>query len=184
MNRAIIIFLIVGFIGLISGTAFAYPSSVTINSSSDAGSSYTDGFSRFFEAGTYQFTVAGGAWNDTLGFYDNWMWSAWIYDGSKEYLLGSTTKYPTATDAFNAHSSDSLSLSLSSDSNLWFYINDSSAYNNTGSVTIGITTQTGTPPIVPEPISSILFIAGGAVFSGRAYLKKQRANALLKKEAE
>lgn len=32
----------------------------------------------------------------------------------------------------------------------------------------------GNPPVVPEPVSSILFIVGGALLAGKRYLKKRK----------
>ncbi len=36
----------------------------------------------------------------------------------------------------------------------------------------------GAPPVVPEPLSALLFTTGGAVFGGRLYWKKRKRNTL------
>jgi len=106
-----------------------------------------------------------------------WMWNVNIYQPSTStfYRLGDNNYYSTATDAFDANKNFSLEINISSDENLWFYISDTSASNNYGEVTINIA-------LVPEPISSVLFVTGSAVFAGRAYLKKKRSKTLTHKE--
>lgn len=184
MKRVVILFLIIGIIGGVTCNVFAYPPTVTVNSVNHGGTDYTDGFSVFFEAGDYTFKPFSGAWNDKYNLSGYWMWNVNIYQPSTSttpYTLGNNNPYSTATAAFDANKDSFLTINTSGE-NLWFYISDTSASNNYGEVTIKIDALGGSPPIVPEPISSVLFVTGSAVFAGRAYLKKKRSKTLTHKE--
>ncbi len=43
-----------------------------------------------------------------------------------------------------------------------------------GTESVDMVKVAGSPPVVPEPVSSVLFVAGGVVLAGRYWLKKKR----------
>jgi hypothetical protein len=94
---------------------------------------------------------------------------------STKYRLGSKVdRYETDVLAYNAHSSDVLSLNQASDGYLWFFIKDgnpgdgkSLVGDNSGSVTASINLVHA-----PEPVSSLLFLVGGATLGFRRLRNK------------
>jgi hypothetical protein len=182
MKKFLTIIMAVGITLYISNASFAYPNSVTLNGflHSNDGFDATVAKSEVFAAGIYRFTVSSGAWESQSWEGNNgsfWFWSFNIYqDASNQFLLGddvedsSFNPHASASDALNAHLGDSILITQPTDGNIWFYINDpdSPRDNQFGSnVTASVT-------LVPEPVSSALFVIGIGVLACRKYLKKRK----------
>jgi hypothetical protein len=88
-------------------------------------------------------------------------------------MLGDSLAHFDRSDALKYHLANTPPIDFTLDSggeNLYFYINSDSPTNNILGVTVAVSA-----PVVPEPISSILFLTGGVVLVGRKYLKKRKA---------
>jgi hypothetical protein len=194
MKKGFVVLMAVGIIIGLSHGVFAFPGSVTVDSFSNGCRNYdlcdnpASPLSLFFEAGIYTFTVnpEGGAWSsfnspDTSDQWTerHWFWSLYIYNPQTDTLysdpgptLGSNNDFLNEQEALNQfnQSNDSVTIDVGSSGDLWFYIKDrdepGSARDNIGSVTADVV-------LVPEPVSTTLFILGGAVFAGRIYLRKR-----------
>ncbi len=133
--------------------------------------------SHFFSAGKYEISVFDGAWS-TSSFggtnYDppKWLWSMNIYqDPTNNFLLGdNNTFYDTEAQAFAANAGKSVIIDQPSDGNIWFFIDDPDSSRDNGF----LTSVTAKVTVVPEPVSSVLFVLGGAIFAGRRYWNKRR----------
>lgn len=187
----IMIMLIIG----LAKTGFAVPGSITLDSAIDSGGEYTTGINLLFEAGTYEFSVVSGGWNawfigsgqvsgcDSEGANctKGWLWSMDIYQPSTStyFRLGNhTDRYDTESKALSAHAGESLVLNQPTDGDLWFFIKDGNpgdgkrlVGDNYGSVTFAVSPV----PVVPEPISAILFVIGGATLGLRRFWNKRKS---------
>ena len=199
MKKALLVFasflVIMGF----ATNSFAVQGAITLDSTINSSGDYSDGISLFFEAGTYEFSVVSGAWNpwysstgvtgcDSFGSNcdTGWIWSMDIYQPSTStsFRLGSKVdRYATDLMAYNAHSSDILSLNQATDGNLLFFIKDGNPgdskiyeWDNSGAVTASISQLSTTTnlAVVPEPVSSILFLVGGATMGFRRLRSKNK----------
>jgi hypothetical protein len=87
-------------------------------------------------------------------------------------MLGDSTAHYYQSDALTYHLANTspIDITLNPGENLYFYINSNSPTDNVLGVTVAVSA-----PVVPEPISSILFLTGGVVLVGRKYLKKRKA---------
>jgi len=186
MKRFLIVIIALGIIAGLSNSAYAYPDFVTVDGYFNSRSDESDGvfdpddntanaFSMFFEKGIYRISVDSGAWssmsfNDANGSF--WLWSMNIYlDASHNFLLGdNTVSHSTADEALSTNAGKSVLITQPADGNIWFFIDDpdSSRDNDFG------TSITAKVILVPEPVSSSLFVLGGVVLAGRRYWQKRR----------
>ncbi|GEM_PF-6712944 len=179
MKRLLIFVLVIGMIAGLSTVSFAIvPFTVEVDSNDYGGTDYLDGLpvSQFTVGETYTFTVVNGAWGDWWGA-EGWFWSLNIYDpltGEVKGLGDSNPGYGSPEEALNAYANDYVSITVGGDAatgagegtgTLWFYVPDSSRWNNYGSVTVLVT---------PEPVSFILFIAGGLALTGRVLYRNRK----------
>ncbi len=192
MNKVLIVFMSVFILLGFSATAFSYPSSITLDSTTNSSGDYSDGVSLFFEHGTYELSVFSGAWNpwfsstgvtgcDSFGANcdTGWIWSMDIYqpDTSIYHRLGSKTdRYETASLAYNAHKNDSILLNQATDGDFWFFVKDGNPGDGTYLVPDNFGSVTASVNLVhaPEPISSILFLIGGATLGFRRFFNKKK----------
>ncbi len=171
----------------------------------DSGFDHTFGEYRSLMANvTYTISVVGGAWGTTeiTTFGDptdvtntplqGWLWSLVIrygtVNGFDSVMMGNHSEagasifHPTNGPYFTKASAQSAAQSAAVDPNngvdpvnvssstgdFWFYIYDPSNRDNEGSLEINVS-------VVPEPISTTLFVVGGLVLGGRSYLRRKRA---------
>ena len=125
-------------------------------------------------AGTYRIAPVAGAYTyDSFGWSSNsgeWRWEmhiqaldnngTWIGD----YLLGSTSPFVTADDAFNAVSGSYLDIAMLEGGSLHFWIWDTNSIDNDGFLQASIA-------MVPEPAALLLLGLGLTALSG---LRKHR----------
>lgn len=192
---SLMLILIVGF----AKASFAVPGSITLDSTINSGGDYTNGINIWFDAGTYEFSVLSGGWNawskstGVSGCDQNgancstgWMWSMDIYQPgtSSYYRLGNKTdRYDTQSNALSAHTGEYLVLNQTTNSDLWFFVKDGIpgdgkkyVWDNSGLVTFGVSQISGPnpSPVAPEPVSSVLFVIGGAAFGFRRFLSTRK----------
>ncbi len=191
LKKLVLTIIAVALVLGLSHTIFAAPDFVTVDtylySRSDATYGVFDpdkpvnAFSLFFEAGIYEISVFEGAWRSQsfggVNYTDPadyaWLWSMNIYqDATNSFILGDNNNFsPSASLArTEAAMLGSLTINQPADGNIWFFIDDpdSSRDNVFG------TSVTAKVVLVPEPVSSSLFVLGGIVFAGRRYWQKRR----------
>lgn len=195
LMASLMILLIIG----LAKASFAVPGSITLNSATNSGGEYSNGINFLFGAGTYKFSVVSGGWNAWFGSTGvtgcnqggancttGWMWSMDIYQPSTStyFRLGSKIdRYDTQSKALSAHAGDSLVLNQYTDSDLWFFVKDGNpgdgkkyVWDNSGSVTFAVSSGSGpSNPVAPEPVSSILFVIGGATLGFRRFWNKRKS---------
>ncbi len=130
-------------------------------------------------AGTYQVSVAGGAftydsfnWSNSPDYYQQWLW--FLNIGSdvpvtvngvtsqsyNSYTLGSTTLYSSSGAAFLANQNASIDITLANQGYLTFWIYDTDSIDNAGSLQVNLAA-------VPLPSSLLLLITGVPVLMPR-----------------
>ncbi|RJR22178.1 MAG: PEP-CTERM sorting domain-containing protein [Nitrospiraceae bacterium] len=171
--------LVIGTITVVSdislaGAPPANPFDITCNFY--GGSDCTTGVTYYFAPGLYEFSIAGGWWTTvnpvTLG--TDYSWSLYMDtdpSSSTNSLLvigdglyyGSVSAVNTARN--NNYQSYTQTINFAG-GDISFYTLDNTPRNNTGTISTAYS-------IVPEPVSSSLFIIGGAFFAGRRFIKKK-----------
>ena len=206
MKKLLVLLLAMGIIAGLSSMAYAVPNSITVTCDYANGDDCSVGESIFFPAGTYKFQVVSGAWGTWdvawTGLADpnlskrGYLWSLYIDvpGNSVPSMLGDNSFngegdpndgvfFPVdatipadVTAAKNAALNNALTKNPftiitvgGAGENLRFYMNDPYPRENNGSVTASVA-------VVPEPVSSSLFVIGGAFFAGRRYWKKRSNN--------
>lgn len=204
MKKVLMFILAIGMIlGLSSMVYATLPASITVICDDAGGKDCSVGESIFFAAGTYEFTVASGAWGTWdmawTGEADpnlskrGYLWSLYIE------VPGNSVPFVLGDDSFNGEGDPNDGIFFPADplipadieaaknaalnnaltknpskvitvggtgETLRFYMNDPYPRDNNGSVSVNVA-------VVPEPVSSSLFILGGAFFAGRRFLKKK-----------
>ena len=172
MKNILFLFVLFGIIIGASKPVFAVSPYITLDGNTNGDKlDYTVGYSEYFGAGTYNFSVDDGVislWNSAE---NTWAWGATIFnpESTNEYTLGDLTQYETPTIAFNAHSSDSVTV-VHPGGDLWFYIKDHGD-DNSGTLTMAVNTIS----VAPEPVSSALFIVGGLTLGFRRFYSNRKA---------
>jgi len=186
MKKLLIILIMIGIALGLSGVTLA-AGQYKIDSRLYAGPDYNSGWSMLFTPNTYTFSVfdavGDDGWRDNSAYTNNYQWSLYIYQPSDTanypngQLLGSTNLYSSMNAAYSNNSASTVDITISNPlgETLTFWMLDTDSgfcespkCNNDGSVTFQVA-------VVPEPISSILFLTGGVVLVGRKYLNKRKA---------
>ena len=182
MKKLFMIIMTIGIIVGVSGMTFAYPNSVTIDSDANGCAEYNtcdsgySVFSTFFEVGVYTLTVGSGEFQSgsipygVAVFPINYYWGMNIYQPgtSTEYVLGDYAPNGSSPgSALSANFGTSIQITQSTAGNLLFYVRDDDPRDNFGTLTANVA-------VVPEPVSSTLFVIGGAVFAGRRFRKRNK----------
>jgi len=202
MRKLLITFLAFGVIFLLSSTRYAdavlsYPSSISVDSWDHSCFAYNDCpkadrtypdstiIEEFFPLGQYRFTVSSGYWesleaNGTSYPTPKGFWSMNIFNvdtGGDFAMLGNYTPYSSGAAALAGHTTPApefITYDVTHDNGsggsvLGFYIEDDSPRGNLGTVTANIA-------VVPEPVSTTLFVIGGLVLGGRGYIRRKKKN--------
>ncbi|MEW6602391.1 MAG: hypothetical protein AB1499_15570, partial [Nitrospirota bacterium] len=120
--------------------------------------------------------IAGGWWGtiDPISINTTYSWSIHMdidpSDSSNPFLvIGDGLYYGSVGEVETARTNNYLSYTQQINfggGDIRFFINDDEPRNKLGTISTAFT-------IVPEPVSSTLFILGGAVFAGRRLLRKK-----------
>ncbi len=198
MRKNLIVILAIGMVVGLFSTGFA-DENITILANERSGSDHIIGEYRLVTPGTYNISIVDGAWgtfaltdfdppNATNTFGDNaifvpyqgWLWSMVIFNGTDSVMLGdhslggafnydvSLGNKAAAQASALSHNGVGTSVPIESKGELWFYIYDPGIRDAEGSLTFNVA-------VVPEPISTTLFIVGGVLLGGRSYLRRKKS---------
>ncbi len=188
MKRVFIVILAACVCLGITGISIAGASTVTLDSRGNACTDFntcftsavppTDVLKVSFDAGLYNVSVPtlfsdAGAWQTFTQGATNlappnlWLWYMNIYEPStgNQFVLGDDSNaYNSGSNAHAAVAGQSVLINHASAGELWFYVKDSTAQDNTGTITADIS-------VAPEPVSTVLFITGGGLMAVRRYFR-------------
>jgi hypothetical protein len=202
--KKLLLTLIIGIVLAMAGNVYAYPSTVTIECDFANGKDCSVGETLFFEmnANPYQIEIMDGAIGTFTVQGQNlnglgWLWGMNINQPSEstDFILGdylfngrnasddavyyvgdpgipdeAAAKNDALTnDAGTASFKDSVLISVTDPGGefITFYVDDPNPRDNQGSLTVEVS-------VVPEPISSVLFVIGGSTLAARRYFRRKK----------
>jgi hypothetical protein len=180
VRKILIIILAIGMIAAASDISLAgAPPANPFNITCDfyGGPNCSTGVTYHFDPGLYEFSIAGGWWttvNPVIITQTDYSWSLYMdIDPSSSsnplLILGDGQYYSSESAVNTARNNNYQSYTQSinfAGGDISFYTLDNTPRNNTGTISTAFT-------VVPEPVSSSLFIIGGAIIAGRRFLKKK-----------
>lgn len=151
----------------------------------------------FDTTGEYEFSILDGAftsWNALPNgkslSYKEWFWTVNIYNPQTDddKMLGNNTESfdwlfnpggddqarANAQNSSNPYSNPVVKFDLTAGDSLWFYVMDYDPRSNGGDLGTKDADMVVGVNLVPEPISTTLFIVGGMLLGGRSYLRRKK----------